>query len=463
MFRRARLLSQLQQPLLLFSGGEIARNAPFTTYPFRADSNFLYLFGPCEPGCAAFFDSDNGKVSFFAPQRTLQAALWSGPRPSFEDLKQGLCVDEVLEVERLEEHIGHLRRGRPLHFLAVADERTTQRAQKLIGQEMSFFKAGQLGPPELLRALGSMRLCKEEDEVEEIGRAAHITHEAQLAAMLYTRPGIFEYEVYAHLLAAFTRHACQEAYSTILSVRGEVLHNTLRSNRLKEGDLLLVDAGAERPSGYAADITRTWPVSGKFSATAKAIYKVVLAANQRCLEAVRPGVGFAALQHLASQILAEGLLELGLLKGRIEDILTVGALGVFFPHGIGHPLGLDVHDLGNFGDILSEPSSPSAETSSGQPLLRMNVEFKEGMVCTVEPGVYFIPQRIRSVEFQNTFGEFIDFEEAERYLEMNGGRGFGGIRIEDNVLCTQTQPIVLSSMIPKQIAEIEALVGTAYR
>jgi Xaa-Pro aminopeptidase len=461
--RRAQLLRQLHHPLLLFSGGEVARNAPSHCYPFRADSNFLYLFGPCEPGCAAFFDSDNGHVTFFAPERTLQSALWTGPRPSFEALKQAFAVEEVLEVERLEEHMERLRAKRPLHSLAVADERTTQRAQKLTGRELSFFNPEQLGPLEVRKALARMRLHKDEDEVEEICRAAHTTCEAQLEAMRHTHPGVLEQELYARLLAVFTRHACTEAYSTILSARGEVLHNPLHCGRLQEGDLLLVDAGAERLGGYAADITRTWPVSGKFSAKARAIYEVVLSANQRCIEAALPGVKFQSLHRLALEVLAEGLLEVGLLKGSVEGIVSAGALSVFFPHGVGHLLGLDVHDLetfGSIGSLLSE-AGQAAEVSAGKPPLRTDIELKEGMVFTVEPGVYFTPSRIYSVEFREAFSEFIHFEEAERYVEANGGRGFGGIRIEDNVLCAKPQAVVLTSTLPKQLEEVEALIGTA--
>jgi Xaa-Pro aminopeptidase len=364
-------------------------------------------------------------------------------------------------MERLEEHVERLLRGRPLHSLAVADACTTQRAQKLVGHNMSFGNPEQLGPLELQKALALMRLHKDEDEVEEMALAAEVTHEALLEAMRHTRPGLFEYELYARVLASFTRHACTEAYATILSARGEVLHNPAHTGLLQAGDLLLVDAGAERPSGYAADVTRTWPVSGKFSPEAKAIYEVVLCANQRCIEAVRPGMRFKSLQHLASQTLAEGLVGAGLMKGKVEDILSAGALSVFFPHGIGHPLGLDTHDLGAFGSIARLLAKQPEEALPGHPPLRMDVEIKEGMVFTVEPGVYFVPQRIYSAEFRNTFGAFICFEEAERYLQMNGGRGFGGIRIEDNVLCTQAQARGLTQNIPKQPAQLEALVGAA--
>jgi len=460
--RRRQLLAQLRRPLLLFSGGEVARNAPSHAYPFRADSNFLYLFGPCEPGCAAFFDSDNGHVSYFAPGRSLQSALWMGPRPSFEELRQTLGVEEVLEAERLEEEVERLKAGRPLDCLAVADERATRLGQKLTGRELSFFNPAQLGPPEVLRALARMRLCKDAQELEEVRLAARITCKAQLAAMRHTRPGLREQALYARLLATFTRHGCAEAFATILSVRGEVLHNPVRTGRMQAGDLLLVDAGAERPSGYAADITRTWPVSGKFSPKAQAIYEAVLKANQRCIEAAAPGVRFRHLQRIASEVLAEGLAEAGLLRGRTQDIVSAGALSVFFPHSIGHLLGLEVHDMGawgNLGPLLSEAMPEGAEAAGEEPKPRADLALEEGMLFTVEPGVYFIPSRIRCAQFQKSFGEFVNFEEAERYIEMNGGRGFGGIRIEDNVLCTQGRAEVLTSGLPKQLKEVEALVG----
>jgi Xaa-Pro aminopeptidase len=271
-----------------------------------------------------------------------------------------------------------------------------------------------------------------------------------------------EQELYSRLLAVFTRHACTEAFAPILSVRGEVLHNPVRSGCLREGDLLLSDAGAERPSGYAADVTRTWPVSGKFSAEARVIYEAVLSANQRCIEAALPGVKFQSLHRLALEVLAEGLTEAGLVKGSVEDMVSAGALSVFFPHGVGHLLGLDVHDLeafGNIGSLLSE-AEQAAEVAEGQSPLRADIALREGMLFTIEPGIYFTPSRIHSTEFRKAFAEFIHFEEAERYVEANGGRGFGGIRIEDNVLCTSSQAEVLTSMVPKRLEEVEALVGT---
>jgi len=462
--RRQQLLRQLHNPLLLFSGGEVARNSPTHAFPFRADSNFLYLFGPCEPGCAAFFDSDSGHIRFFAPGRTLQSALWTGPRPSFEELKEALKVEEVLEAERLEEEVERLKAGRPLSSLAVADERATRLAQTLTGLESLSFKQGQLGPPEVLKALALMRLYKDADELEEVRRAIDITCQAQLGVMQHTRPGTSVQELYVRLIATFARHSCTEAFATILTARGEILHNPTLSGCLQEEALLLLDAGAERPSGYCADITRTWPVSGKFSAQAKTIYEAVLEANRRCMEAVRPGVWFKTLQRIASEAMVEGLREAGLLRGSAENILEAGALSVFFPHGIGHLLGLEVHDMaafGNLGSLLSE-SAPTQEKALGeQPKPRADLALKEGMLFTVEPGLYFIPSRIHFAEYRNTYGEFVNFEEAERYLQMHGGRGFGGIRIEDNVLCTQAGAEVLTAGLPKQLEEVEALIGTA--
>jgi Xaa-Pro aminopeptidase len=251
------------------------------------------------------------------------------------------------------------------------------------------------------------------------------------------------------------------AYGTILSVRGEVLHNHAHGNELRDGDLLLLDAGAERASGYCADVTRTWPVSGTFGPEARDVYDIVLAAEATAIAAVRPGVRFRDLHLGAARVIADGLVQLGLMRGDPDGLVESGAHALFFPHGLGHLLGLDVHDLEAFGDAIAYAPGRTRSKQFGTAYLRLDLDLAQGMCVTIEPGVYFVPAILHDADFRGRFAEQVDFARAERFLALNGGRGFGGIRIEDDVLCTADGHEVLTRDIPKERSAVAALVGRA--
>lgn len=456
--RRERLLARLQRPLLLFSGAALSRNYPANTFPFRADSNFLYFFERPEPGSAALFDPADGAVTLFLPERTLADALWHGEVESFEAAKARHRVQTVLPVESLEAHVERLAKGRQLDAVAVADFKATQRARALTGQELRFDEASQVGAPEVLDAIAALRLRKDPDELAEMRKTAVVTHEAHLAAMKASRPGATE-ELLAGLVeGAFARAGCVQAYGTILSVRGEVLHNHSHANTLAAGDVVLLDAGAENETGYCSDVTRCWPVGGAFSPEGRDVYDLVLAAEEHAISQVKPGLRYRDLHLSASRVLAQGLVGLGLLSGSVDGLVEAGAHAVFFPHGLGHQIGLDVHDLEAFGDRVHYRGR-TRSTQFGLSYLRMDLDLAEGMVFSIEPGLYFVPAILRSPEFRERFKGQVHFERAERFLAMNGGRGFGGIRIEDDVVCTATGAEVLTAAIPRRREAIEALAG----
>ncbi|MBX7097900.1 MAG: aminopeptidase P family protein [Myxococcaceae bacterium] len=458
--RREAFLSKLDRPALLFAGGALPRNYPANLSPYRADSNFLYFFDRPEPGSAALFDPDDRSVTLYLPERTLDDALWHGELPSFEKVRESSQVTRVEALERIKEDVAARLRGRPLDSLAVSDPRATARARKMTGADLAFDDDGRVTRPELADTLFALRIRKGDDELAQMRETAKVTLLAHLEAMRASKPGVRERTLAGLVEGAFARAGMCPAYGTILSVRGEVLHNHGHDNVLQAGDLVLLDAGAEAPSGYCSDVTRTWPVGGPFSPEARDLYELVLEAQLKCIAMVRPGVRYRDIHTKAALVMTEGLVALGLLRGDPASLVEQGAHAVFFPHGVGHMIGLDVHDLEAFGDRLHYPGRQRSP-QFGTKYLRMDRDLEVGHVVTIEPGLYFIPAILRSRDLRAQFQQQVDFERAEQYLAFNGGRGFGGIRIEDDVVCGAERPEVLTAAIPKDRAAVEAIAGTA--
>jgi Xaa-Pro aminopeptidase len=366
-----------------------------------------------------------------------------------------------MTAEALESHVAMLAKGRQVDALAVADRKTTARARDLTGQELDFDDPDKVGRGEVRDAIAALRLIKSAEELAEIRRLVAITREAHLLAMAHSKPGVSEQLLAGHVEGAFAQGGCVPAYNTILSVRGEVLHNNAHEGILAQGDIVLLDAGPESSlSGYCNDVTRCWPV-GTFSPEGRDVYDLVLKSEQAAIEAVKPGARFRDLHLLASRVLAEGLVAMGLLQGSVDGLVESGAHALFFPHGLGHQLGLDVHDVEAFGDRILYPRGRTRSSQFGTRYLRMDMDLAPGMTFTIEPGLYFVPAILRSPEFRAQFKGQVHFERAEHFLAMNGGRGFGGIRIEDDVHCTPNGVEVITAAIPKARAEVEALAGSA--
>lgn len=457
--RRQKLLKSLQRPLLLFSGGEVARNYPANPFPFRADSNFLYFFKAPEADSAAWFDPADGTVTLFIPERSIADTLWHGPRASFEEVRNAQGVDAVQALEGLEGFVLKAAKGRAVDSVAVADAKANQRARAITGQDLVFDDVSRVGRSEVVLAISAMRMKKDADELAQMGVTAKVTHQAHLAAMAATVKGATEQHLVGALEGVFATHGCVPAYRTILSVRGEVLHNHEHANALRDGDIVLLDAGAEAASGYCSDVTRCWPVSGKFSKEGADVYDLVLAAQKEAIALVRPGVRYRDVHLKASQVLAQGLVSMGLCKGSADSLVESGAHALFFPHGIGHLIGLDVHDMEAFGDLIQYPGGRKRSEQFGTAYLRLDADLEAGMTVTIEPGLYFVPAILHSADFRTQFAGQVDFDRAEKFLQLNEGHGFGGIRIEDDVLCTENDPVVLTEAIPKERAAIEELVG----
>ena len=459
--RRDQLLDNLDQPLLLMAGGNRARNYPDNPYPYRPDSNWLAFFAEAEPGGAALFDPADRSVRLFLPERTAAGALWHGAEPSFEEMRDKLGVTEVLAVEKLAEGVSDLAGGRAVDGVATADSYATETARAITGQDLAFADAEKIARPDVIQALGQLRVCKDAEEIAEMRKTAEVTREAHTAAMAHTRAGILEQELAGIVEGCFARHGCVPAYNTILSVRGEVLHNHSHHNVLADTDIVLLDGGAENPTGYCSDVTRSWPVSGTFSPEAREIYDIVLRAEVAAIEAVRPGVRYRDLHLTSAAVIAEGLVDMGLLKGNPDSLVEAGAHALFFPHGVGHLIGLDVHDMEAFGDAIAYPPGRQRSEQFGLGYLRLDIDLQPGMTFTIEPGIYFVPAILQDAEKRAQFAGQVDFDRAEKFANMHGGRGFGGIRIEDDVLCTAEGHEVLTASTPKEREAVESLVGSA--
>ncbi|MCK5945482.1 MAG: aminopeptidase P family protein [Planctomycetes bacterium] len=459
--RRKQFLESIDSPVLLMAGGWISRNYPANWSPFRADSTFLCFFPNPEPNAAALFDPKDKSVTLFLDERTADDALWHGPSASFAEVKRELGVTRVEKRSDLAAVVKKQVGNRKARTLAIPDPRATAEARKVTGDKVDFYNARKIGDPALLLAIAELRNHRAPEEVKEMRLAAAVTRDAHKAAMAHTRPGVYEQELVGHVEGTFVKHGCVPAYGTILSVRGEVLHNHDHGNLMKSGDLVLLDAGAELPSGYCGDVTRTWPVNGRFSPEQRDVYDIVLEAEKTAIAMVKPGARYRDLHLASARVLADGLGQLGLMRGAADDLVASGAHAVFFPHGVGHLIGLDVHDMEGFGDLITYPPGRKRSTQFGTAFLRLDVDLEPGMCVTIEPGIYFVPALLRDPQMKKRFKDQIDFAKAQRFLDMNSKRGFGGVRIEDDVMCTKSGHDVLSAEVPKERLALEALVGSA--
>lgn len=453
--RRERLRKEISTGLVLILGNpEVSFNYPANTYHFRQDSNFLYFFGLDHPGLAGVMDIEEGKDYIFGDDVDLDDIIWMGPQPLMKDraAKAGIKYTSPLgELPGLLKDAMH--KGRKIHFVPPYRGETYMQLETLLHIPISEIRGSV--SEELIRGIVKLRSVKEDVEIEEIIKAVDIAWEMHTTAMKMAMPGIVEREIAGTIEGISLAKGGPVSFPIILSIHGETLHNHYHGNVLREGRMLVVDAGAETPMHYASDITRTVPVGGKFNSRQKEIYEIVLSANMKAIEAVKPGITNRDLHMLAARTIAEGLTDLGLMKGSPEEAVGAGAHAMFFPHGLGHMMGLDVHDMEGLGEnFVGYDEEIKRSSQFGTAFLRLGRRLQPGFVFTIEPGIYFIPALVNQWKTEGKFTEFINYEKVETYLD------FGGIRIEDDVLVTPTGYKVLGRPIPKTVAEVEALMGS---
>jgi Xaa-Pro aminopeptidase len=453
--RRLQLKEALGSGLILFLGhDESPMNYADNPYPFRQDSSFLYYFGIDSPGLAGLIDVETDTVSLFGNDPGLDEIVWTGPQPTLAELGAQVGVAECHPLAKLEDIVGEgADIGRSVHFLPPARAELILKVEKLLKIPSSDVE--QCVSRELIRAVVEQRLLKSDEEVAEIEKALSIAADMHTLAMRMSRPGMKEQEVVGAIDGLVSSQGSALAFPIIFSKHGEVLHNHKHTNTLEEGDLVILDAGANSLTHYASDITRTFPIGVPFDDRQKQVYETVLRAEMDGIAAVTPETRFEDVHLLACKRLTEGLQEMGLMKGDVDESVAAGAHALFFPHGLGHMMGLDVHDMeGLSEDLVGYGEEAERNPQFGRRSLRLARPLKPGFVVTVEPGLYFIPDLIDQWREANEHSEFIVYEELDAWKD------FGGVRIEDDVLVTADGHRVLGEPVPKTIEDVEKLTAT---
>jgi Xaa-Pro aminopeptidase len=437
--------------ILLLGNDESPMNYADNTYHFRQDSSFLYYFGLKDPGLAATIDTESGDDILYGYEYTIDDVVWMGPQPSLAQRASATGIHKTFTSTELIQHIREaIQKGRQIHFISPYRSEHYLRLRKILGLDETVID--DYVSETLTRSIVAQRSIKTSLEIKEIEKAHRTTAEMHETAIRMAKPGLYERDLAGTVEGIALRGGGQVSFPVILSKHGETLHNHYHGNILQDGDLVVHDSGAESEMGYAADITRTFPVSGKFTQKQREIYEIVLQTEQACIDAIKSGIKNIEIHNLASRSIAEGLSNLGFMKGDIEDAVAQGAHALFFPHGIGHMLGLDVHDMENLGEhYVGYNDTVKRSEQFGLAYLRLAKELKPGFVLTIEPGIYFIPALIDSWRNEGKFESFINYDRVEEY------KSFGGIRIEDDVLVTKSGHRVLGKPIAKSVADVESL------
>ena len=447
--RRAELINSVGDGIILLcSNVLLARNYKGNPLPFRQDSTFLYYTGLEYPHMMALLDADSGDEILIGNEPGIEDAIWSGPQKSLGERADNAGFKQHYSYAWLTDYLNKARKRR-VHFLpAYTAERKLLLATIL---HISPDQVEQAYSVPLIKSVIKQRSIKSTDEVNEIEMALdQVTGPMHIQCMKMAREGTYEHELVAEMLRSAKAKDMEFAYNIICSVRGETLHNEQHHNQLKSGQLVLIDAGVESKMHYASDITRTTPVNGKFTSQQKDIYALVLKAQLEAIEMIKPGIAYKQIHLHTAKIIAEGLIQLGIMKGNADEAVNAGAHALFFPHGLGHMIGLDVHDMEDLGeDYVGYGEETERSGQFGLAYLRLVRKLNEGFVLTVEPGIYFIPALIAKWRKEKHCKEYIEFSKLDQYTD------FGGIRIEDNILVTESGYRILGNPIPKAVDEIE--------
>lgn len=450
--RRKRLKSLIGSGLCLFPGNDDSpMNYPANCYPFRQDSTFLYFFGLDSPGLNAIIDIDENKEIIFGDDVTLEDIIWVGPQEKLKDRAAAAGIRTVMSSAELPLYLEKaLKQNRRIHFLPPYRGDIKIKLAGWLNIAPSQVKSA--ASVELIRTVVSLRSVKGEEEIAEIEHALQVTREMYLSSIPSVRPGIKEQEVLAMMEMVLRANGLSFSFPPIITINGQIFHKTTYGDTLKKGRFLVMDSGAESEGHYACDITRSVPVGGKFNQRQRDIYSIVLKAQETAISVIRPGVFFKDVHLQAARVIADGLKDLGLMKGNPEEAVAQGAHALFFPHGLGHMLGLDVHDMENLGEnYVGYDDTVQRSEQFGLGYLRLARKLQPGFVLTVEPGIYFIPALFQKWKKERKFLDFINYDVVEKFLD------FGGVRIEDDVLVTEEGHRVLRPKIPKKIQEIEKL------
>lgn len=448
--RRATLKKNVSKGLLLFLGNiENPMNFEDNTYPFRQDSSFLYYFGIQEPKLAAIIDLDEDKTIVFGDELSIDEIVWMGSQEKIQIKAEKSGVSETRPYKKLFEYVNNAKSsGRQVHYLPPY-----QAVNKILLSRLFETNIENLKPSvEFIKAIAAQRSVKEAQEVAEVEKAVNISNRMHRLAMEIAKPGMKEYELVAAIQKIATEEQCGFSYPPIMTIDGGILHNHYRGNTLKTGDMVLNDSGVETASIYAGDLTRTFPVDKKFTSKQRDMYNIVLKAFEASQAIMKPGLNFKEVHRKAAETLVEGFIDLGLMKGNAKEAVAQNAHTLFFQCGVGHYMGIDVHDMEDLGEqyVGYTEDDPKDQETFGWKSLRLGRPLAEGNIVTVEPGFYAIPQLIDMWQKENKLAEFINYDKVNEY------RDFGGIRIEDDFLITKEGYRLLGDGLLKTADDVEA-------
>ena len=445
--RREALKKSVRSGVLLFLGNEeVGMNYADNTYRFRQDSTFLYFFGLDYAGLAAVIDIDNDKEIIFGNELTIDDIVWMGTQPTLKEKAFSVGITETLPSADLKAYLDKAAgKGQAIHHLPVY---RAEHAVKLSGLIGNF---GDQPSVPFIKGVVNLRNYKTAEEIVELERACDVTADMHIAAIKTARVGMKEYEVAAALEAVAQANGCFVSFPTIATVNGQTLHNHYHGNTIKEGDMVLIDAGAETAMGYCGDMSSTVCAGKAFTSRQKEIYDIQVASHLAAVQALKPGVRFSDVYDLSCRVICEGLKGLGIMKGDPAEAVAAGAHAMFFPCGLGHMMGLDVHDMENLGEVWVGYDGQPKSTQFGRKSLRLARPLEPGFVLTIEPGIYFIPELIDLWKSEGRFKDFINYEKVETYKD------FSGLRNEEDYLITETGARRLGKKIPLTAEEVEAI------
>jgi Xaa-Pro aminopeptidase len=447
--RRNLLKKRLGSGILLFMGNdECGMNYEDNTYHFRQDSTFLYFWGLSYAGLTAIINIDEDKEIIFGDELTIDQIVWMGTQPSLREKSESVGVRETQPHASIKNYLAKaVSKGQKIHYLPPYRAEHKLKLMDWLGVKPSRYEAS----VPFIREVVNQRNYKTGEEIFEIEKACNITADMHLAAIREARIGMKEYEVAAIIEGVAYASGGRLSFPTIATINGQTLHNHYHGNTIGEGDMLLIDAGAETEMGYAGDMSSTIPAGKKFSTRQKEIYDIQVASHIAAVGALRPGVLFEDVYNLSAKVICEGMKSLGLMKGDSDEAVQAGAHAMFFQCGLGHMMGLDVHDMENLGEVWVGYDGRAKSPQFGRKSLRLGRKLEPGFVLTIEPGVYFIPELIDLWKSEKRFAGFINYNKLEAY------RSFGGIRNEEDFLITETGSRRLGKKIPLTADEVEAL------
>lgn len=447
--RRALLKETIGSGLLLFLGNDdMGLNYEDNSFRYRQDSTFLYFFGLSAAGLAAIIDIDEDREIIFGDELTIDHIVWMGIQPTLHEKATGIGIADTRPANEIVSYLQKaMQKGQHVHYLPPYRPEHKLKLMEYLGIMPNRHEAS----IPFIRAVVAQRNYKSDEEIVEIEKACNVTADMHIAAMKFIRPDMYEYEVVAEMNRVAEMNNCQLSFPTIATINGQTLHNHYHGHRIKSGNLFLIDAGAEVESGYAGDMSSTIPADKTFTPRQRAVYEIQNAMHVASVAALKPGIAYMDVYDLSARVMVEGLKELGLMKGNAEDAVRLGAHALFYPHGLGHMMGLDVHDMENLGEIWVGYNGQPKSTQFGRKSQRLAIPLEPGFVHTVEPGIYFIPELIDRWRGEKKFTDFINYDEVEAY------RYFGGIRNEEDYLITETGARRLGKKIPLTPDEVEAL------